>query len=98
MFVKAFAKPPIRNNHIPFRDILLAHRPTKDISAPDTLITASNTMSATYGINHARSRHNLFEVEGLVSDVPQGSSLLATLGFVAESLWDSCAHAGFKIS
>src|ERR1051326_186150 len=59
--------------------------------------TTSSGMSATYGINHTRSRHNLFEVEGLVSDVPQGSSLLATLGFVAESLWDSCSHAGFKI-
>src|SRR6266581_9414327 len=29
-------------------------------------------------------------------DISQGSSRLATLGFVAESLWDSCSLAGFK--
>ena len=54
-------------------------------------------MSATYGINHTTSRRNLFEVEGRTPNVPQGSSLLATLGFVAESLWDSCSLASFKI-
>ena len=30
-------------------------------------------------------------------DVPQGSSLLATLGFIAESLWDSRSLASIKI-
>jgi hypothetical protein len=43
---------------------------------------------------HARrGGRNLFEVEGWTPDVPQGSSLLATLSFVAESLWDSCLLA-----
>src|SRR6266446_6587291 len=64
---------------------------------PCSASTASSGMSATYGINHTTSRHNLFEVEACTSDVPQGSSLLATLGFVAESLWDSCSLASFKI-
>ena len=31
-------------------------------------------LAATHGINHTRSRHNLFEVEGLVCEVTQGSS------------------------
>ncbi len=55
-------------------------------------------MSATYGINNTTSGRNLFEVErdGLPT-LSQGSSLLATLGFVAESLWDSCSVAKFKI-
>ena len=30
-------------------------------------------------------------------NVTQGSSLLATLGFAAESLWDSSAQADFKL-
>jgi hypothetical protein len=33
-----------------------------------------------------------------VCEVTQGSSLLATLGFVAESRWDSSSHTGFTSS
>ncbi len=43
--------------------------------------------------------HNLFEVEIFKAPVSQGSSCLATLGFVAESLWDPFGiPLGFKKS
>ena len=41
---------------------------------PCSASTTSSGMRATYGINHTRSRHNLFEVDGLVCEVTQGSS------------------------
>jgi hypothetical protein len=39
---------------------------------------------------------NSIGVECLRVNVTQGSSLLATLGFEAESLWDSSVRAGYK--
>jgi hypothetical protein len=39
---------------------------------------------------------NSFGVECVRVDITQGSSLLATPGFVAESLWDSSIQAGCK--
>jgi len=39
--------------------------------------------------NAATQRHNPFRVAALLATISQGSSFLATLGFEAESLWDS---------
>src|SRR3989441_8000653 len=36
-------------------------------------------------------------LRGVMPEVSQGSSLLATLGFIAESLWDSRSLASIKI-
>ena len=37
-------------------------------------------------------------LRGALPEISQGSSLLATLGFIAESLWDSRSLASIKIS
>src|SRR5258706_16458457 len=40
--------------------------------------------------------HNPFRVETYPPLISQGSSFLATLGFVAESLWDSLRQSCFR--
>src|SRR5256885_947940 len=43
------------------------------------------------GLIIARSRRDLFEVEGSDAEISQGSSLLATLVFIADSFGFSCS-------
>jgi hypothetical protein len=54
-------------------------------------------MNAMCGIENTTRRHNLFEVDESMMNFSQGSSLLATLGWRAQSLWDWSPGGGLPL-
>ena len=61
-------------------------------------INRNNAMPLRVGLSIRGVGATSSRLGGVLPEVSQGSSLLATLGFIAESLWDSRSLASIKIS
>src|SRR6266853_6097327 len=103
---------PARRSGMKWRcEHLLNHEPTRRIpkgfrnkaqgcEGRATLGSCVRSMTTLKGLwptaTAAQRGHNTFRVDRISFDLPRVARRLATLGFVAESLWDSSKHvSGF---
>src|SRR6266446_4678665 len=98
-----FSSPPVNNSGIPIRVarnelpwVMAACAPQLRRSCA---INRNNAMpqSLRRGLLIREVTATSSRLRGVLPEVSQGSSLLATLGFIAESLWDSRSLASIEI-